>query len=194
MALTGALKNIKEYDLIRWVINSSQMYLVPTTLASIMEETGMQLSVDPTKNNHFKIKSMSPQREYQFQELKKIYGSFYTFHGSSLSNWFSILYYGLKNYSGTSRQRNGAVYGPGIYMAEDYNTSNSYSICFGTNVHWDGSDLKINKCVAVCEVIALKEDVCSGRLHLKECCHSPNSPYIRCEDESLVATRYLITG
>jgi hypothetical protein len=51
----------------------------------------------------------------------------YMYHGSSLSNFYSIMRNGLKNYSGTKFQTNGAAYGNGIYLAEQYTLSLSYS-------------------------------------------------------------------
>ena len=53
----------------------------------------------------------------------------YAYHGSPLENWYSILRNGLKICSGTDMQRNGAVYGNGIYLGQDFGTSLSYSTC-----------------------------------------------------------------
>ena len=50
----------------------------------------------------------------------------YLFHGSPMENWYPIMYNGLRNASGTSLQLNGAVYGNGIYMADDINVSIGY--------------------------------------------------------------------
>ena len=52
----------------------------------------------------------------------------FLFHGSSLSNWFSILRNGLKNMSGTKLMINGAAYGSGIYLSHDVNVSFGYGI------------------------------------------------------------------
>ncbi len=49
------------------------------------------------------------------------------FHGSHISNWYSIMRNGLKNYSGTEFMTNGQAYGKGIYFATDLMTSLSYS-------------------------------------------------------------------
>lgn len=50
----------------------------------------------------------------------------YLFHGSSLSNWYSILRNGLQNYSATTLMANGAVHGSGIYLSDTLNVSFSY--------------------------------------------------------------------
>lgn len=55
------------------------------------------------------------------------YGSFLAFHGSGFGNWHAILRTGLRNLSGTSLMSTGAVYGSGIYLAADSNTSWGYS-------------------------------------------------------------------
>jgi ubiquitin-protein ligase len=49
------------------------------------------------------------------------------FHGSSISNWYSITHNGLQNYSGTSKMANGNAYGNGIYFSDDISLSLSYS-------------------------------------------------------------------
>ncbi|AYV83647.1 MAG: polyADP-ribose polymerase [Hyperionvirus sp.] len=51
----------------------------------------------------------------------------YLFHGSPISNWYSIMRNGLKNYSGTDMMANGQAHGPGIYMTDSVQFSLSYS-------------------------------------------------------------------
>lgn len=43
--------------------------------------------------------SSPPEREANFQQLKKKHGSIWAFHGSPFGNWHSILRIGLKNFS-----------------------------------------------------------------------------------------------
>jgi len=52
---------------------------------------------------------------------------YYLFHGSSSSNWYSILRNGIKNCSNTSLMANGAAYGSGIYLSNSFNFSKGYS-------------------------------------------------------------------
>lgn len=58
----------------------------------------------------------------------------YLYHGSPLPNWISIFKKNLKNCSGTTLQRNGAVYGSGVYLtssihyASNYGHHNNYTI------------------------------------------------------------------
>lgn len=52
---------------------------------------------------------------------------FYLFHGSSISNWYSIMRNGIKNNSNTKFMSTGAAYGAGIYLSNDFNMSYGYS-------------------------------------------------------------------
>lgn len=52
----------------------------------------------------------------------------YLFHGSTLSNWYSIIMNGLKVYSGTKMQLHGAAYGTGVYLSNTLATSGAYGI------------------------------------------------------------------
>ena len=51
----------------------------------------------------------------------------YVFHGSTLSNWYSIIRNGLKNHSGTGLMAHGAAHGNGIYFADNAQTSFGYA-------------------------------------------------------------------
>lgn len=52
----------------------------------------------------------------------------YLFHGSTLSNWYSIIMNGLKVYSGTKMQLHGAAYGTGVYLSNTLGTSAGYGV------------------------------------------------------------------
>eukprot|EP00667_Euglena_gracilis_P021850 EG_transcript_24094 len=53
----------------------------------------------------------------EFASLKQEYGTMIAFHGSSLENWHCIVNTGLRNFSGTSKQQTGALFGEGIYLS-----------------------------------------------------------------------------
>jgi ubiquitin-protein ligase len=57
----------------------------------------------------------------------------YLYHGSGISNWYSIMRNGLKNYSGTTLMANGQAYGAGIYLSDDPGMSLGYSFRESTN-------------------------------------------------------------
>lgn len=70
-----------------------------------------------------KSKDSSPE----FYKKENISNIQYLFHGSNNKNWFSILFNGLKNYSGTSKMCNGNSYGNGIYLSNSIELSFGYS-------------------------------------------------------------------
>lgn len=59
--------------------------------------------------------------------FNKVEHTTYLYHGSPSYNWHSILRNGLKNYSGSGKMTNGAVYGPGIYLSDSSSLSLGYS-------------------------------------------------------------------
>eukprot|EP01065_Artemidia_motanka_P002110 TRINITY_DN10974_c0_g1_i1.p1 TRINITY_DN10974_c0_g1~~TRINITY_DN10974_c0_g1_i1.p1 ORF type:complete len:382 (+),score=103.06 TRINITY_DN10974_c0_g1_i1:55-1146(+) len=56
-------------------------------------------------------------RMREFSEAVAQHGSSVAFHGSTLENWYSITKIGLRNFSGTEREKNGSLYGSGIYLS-----------------------------------------------------------------------------
>ncbi len=55
----------------------------------------------------------------------------YLYHGSLMSNWFSIIHNGLQIFSNTKRMKNGSAYGSGIYLSNLTSMSRGYSINYG---------------------------------------------------------------
>jgi len=140
--------------------------------------------------HQFILKSTTPEKEQIFQQAKTEHGgSFFAWHGSPLGNWHSILRVGLKNYSDTVHQRNGRVYGPGIYMAVDAGTSLGYAAGYTT---WKNSQFGEQlKCVALCDVIDYGSNTnCLGRVHRPKCTHCATAPFYRIEAEEFVITRF----
>jgi ubiquitin-conjugating enzyme E2 Q len=62
-----------------------------------------------------------------FDTNAKSQGTSYLYHGSSYANWYSIMMNGLKVYSNTPQMVNGASYGNGIYLSNNFATSFGYS-------------------------------------------------------------------
>lgn len=91
------------------------------------------------------------------------------FHGSSLSNWYSIMRNGLKNYSGTDMMTNGQAHGAGIYLGTNMATSHSY--CRGV-----GSEYRIMGIVQVLDSARYKKT---------------NNIYV-VPDESNILLKYLV--
>mmetsp|Transcript_22943 Transcript_22943/g.54305 ORF Transcript_22943/g.54305 Transcript_22943/m.54305 type:complete len:332 (-) Transcript_22943:1253-2248(-) len=88
-------------------------------------------------------------------------GSFFAFHGSPLQHWHSILCSGLKVFSGTRNQVNGAAFGKGIYLSTSASESLSYCVprAFrrrrrGMQDDYDGPAPKV---LAMCQVVGTPE-------------------------------------
>ena len=94
------------YPLMQWILASNRSHIVKLPPEK-------HLPTLDTKYQYILL-SAPPEKENNFQELKKIHGSEFAFHGSGTENWFSILRNGLKNASGTKLQLNGAAYGNGV--------------------------------------------------------------------------------
>jgi len=167
------------YPLLRWIVATNRAHV-----------KGVESKLPMNTDYQFILKSSSPEKEEKFQKAKIEHGSFFAWHGSPLGNWHSILRVGLKNYSDTVHQRNGRVYGPGIYMAADSGTSIGYAAGYST---WENSQFgKSLKCVALCEVIDFgSESECLGQVHRPKCKHCTSAPYFRIEMEEYVITRFL---
>jgi len=177
------------YKLLRWIMGTNRCHLHFITDSSMRVE-GVQTDLQ------FILRSTPPEKERVFKQLKHEHpGTFYTFHGSGLGNWHSILRMGLKSFSGTEKQSHGAVYGPGIYMAVDAATAMFYAGYGHVGQGWQHSQFGPQvKCIALCEVVNHGDGDgkhCGGQLHRPKCKHSTSSPHYRVEMEELVVTRYL---
>jgi ubiquitin-protein ligase len=95
----------------------------------------------------------------------------YLYHGSNSANWYSILRNGIKVLSNTTMQKNGAAYGKGIYMSDQFNTSFGYC----------GALTDKPFIMGVYEVIGTKTDY-------------GNSPIFVIPSHDLCLLRYLIVG
>lgn len=148
----------------------------------------------------FQIETSTRAHAEKFEALKAAHGSFFAFHGSSMSNWHNILRQNLKNASSTPLMSAGAAYGEGIYLSTQTSVSKSYVAgrswlgawpaalvpgqTSGSNAPvktWANSELGANP---VC--IALVEVASSSRVH-----RHMNDTIIVASDESCVMLRYL---
>lgn len=118
------------YTMLQWIVSGNRCYIEKNITSQI---SGL---------DQYTIKSLSPEKEIIFNNNAKIHGSKYLFHGSSLFSWHSIIRNGLKIFSKTKYQVNGAAYGEGIYFSKNFNTAMGYS-----------SKSNGIKCMAVCEVV-----------------------------------------
>lgn len=138
------------FRLLQFVLLTNRAQMV--SLSSLKLDLPMFQS---EKCHQFMRIEASQERESIFQQMKKVHGSFYLWHGSDVDKWHSILRNGLIN---TSRIKgmvlNGDACGPGIYLASDSSTSNGFSHLDSNK--WPFSMMEKNfKVIALCEVIKL---------------------------------------
>ena len=138
------------YPLLIWIITSNRCHLRRLSESDRIKaiETEYQ----------FALCSATPTREKEFQDLRQSNGSFLAWHGSPMGNWHSILRMGLRNYSKTKHQSNGAAYGSGIYFGRNFSLSWGYCRP-GSNPGWKKSVFGTSmSCMALCEICYHKDD------------------------------------
>lgn len=64
---------------------------------------------------------------YSYEVESKFSKEYFLFHGTSIHSWYPIVKNGLKVMSGTEFMANGAAYGNGIYLSDQFSMSFGYS-------------------------------------------------------------------
>ena len=86
------------------------------------------------------------------------------FHGTSLDRLHAILCQGLRVQSNTALQRHGAVYGSGIYMADEPRVAWGYATV--SSGGWKSSKLKDMKVLLGCELAGSKSQSPVGGIYV----------------------------
>lgn len=136
---TGAPVSGRNKLQLRKVIGACQTYL---------RYSGRQVK-DGHTMHAFDVVDFNARHLAEFQQASKNHGCSVAYHGSSASKWLYILNGGLRNMSGTKGQVNGAAFGSGIYLAEDFSLAHGYA---GGGRGLTGSPDSITM-VAECEAI-----------------------------------------
>ena len=120
----------------------------------LVSATGSQ-RIPSFGNNQFLVANTAPDLEIAFSchMLRSASTSQIFFHGTSLDRLYPILCQGLQVQSGTN-QRHGALYGPGIYMADEPRVAWGYATV--TRGGWKSSNLKDMKVLLGCELAGSK--------------------------------------
>ena len=119
---------------------------------------------------------------YSYEVESKFSKEYFLFHGSGLSSWYPILKNGLKVMSGTEFMANGAAYGNGIYLSDQFNMSLGYStksISYN-NSNANNSKDKNRSIVGVFEITGGIEP------------HKKTSSIFVVSDDKIMLLRYLI--
>jgi hypothetical protein len=142
----------EQSDLLRWMIKTEEKFTIKyvekkhETLRSLVS-----LNTIPSYTRPDHIFQITYKDTEIFDSEAKKYGVITGFHGSSLENWYSILYNSLQNYSHTKKMKNGAAFGDGVYFCEDISVAHDFLVP-GTS--WRHSNLgKKIGCVCVSDII-----------------------------------------
>ena len=118
------------YNILCWIITSNRVYL--------------EYKSDSNNEYTFVMNSSNPEKEAKFNNhVRKNTETYPGYHGSGINNWHNIIRMGLKNYSGTKWQLNGAAYGKGIYLSKNIQTAKSYA-GIGHRMVLKKNDKKVN--------------------------------------------------
>ena len=139
-----------------------------------------------TQFQEFLIYNQDATREATFQKLKQKHGSIFTFHGSSIENWYSILRNGPRNLSNTKMMTAGAAYGAGVYSSCNFSTASGYCgnrgavSTLGSGVSWKHSIVKGKNIIGILEIINKKEYDKNGKHNI-----------VVCPDDHCIMLRYI---
>ena len=70
---------------------------------------------------------------YSYEIESKFKKQYFLFHGTPIYSWYPIVKNGLKVMSGTEFMANGAAYGNGIYLSNEFNMSLGYSTKYNSS-------------------------------------------------------------
>ena len=114
----GQKDRAKAFATAKWAIVTSPVRIIPLTAPE-------RFSLDTPFQFILKHKNSS-SRERRFRNARNRGKTLLAWHGSRVENWHSIVRNGLKVYSGSKNQVNGAAYGKGIYVSPHSSTSLGY--------------------------------------------------------------------
>ncbi|KAL6906649.1 hypothetical protein GGI43DRAFT_235791 [Trichoderma evansii] len=180
--------------LLQWIISSNRSLIlqddaVPTSddLSEKSDNPEETETINPNKVQgipshwmQFRFLQGTPERERLFmQELTTVsqskspesqFPSIFTWHGSPLYNWHSIIRTGLDFETVAS----GRSYGDGVYMSKDFSVSINYSgrVFFPQNAtgpraenYWPNSVLRPSTAISICEVVNQTKEFVSVTPH-----------------------------
>lgn len=157
-------------DLLRWIVASNRSCIMQDGDLMEQEERTSRHNLVTGMNGYlqFRFAQGSPDKEEKFVSAVSDnsndtkHPTIFAWHGSSISNWHSIIREGL-HFKKTS---NGRAYGHGVYMAQQFHYSLGYSGRYGfseipgmrTCSKWPKSILNVNVAVSLNEVVNRPSD------------------------------------
>ena len=116
-----------DYSFLKYIIGTNTMNLKSDLLFTEDKNIFNQKNLDNIFD-HDDVISFKVEHDPLTEKKFKTVNPQYLFHGSTISNFYSILKNGLKVYSGTKMQLHGAAHGIGIYLSDTMNYSHNYGI------------------------------------------------------------------
>jgi len=113
--------DISPFALVPWVLDQVRIYSEIMVEDLEKELTGCHAQFEVIHKN------TNPSQDAEFERACEKYGKIRAFHGSAVQNWFSILKNGLQNLSGTKLQKNGALFGDGIYLSSELRVCQNFA-------------------------------------------------------------------
>lgn len=150
---------MKQKEFFHWVSDESSFSIKHCNnnmFETIKQLTGHTVTM-PTPNYIFEVVH-STQNERKFEDLKQSNTTFFTYHGSKIENFHSILNFGLNAHMNKT-----SLYGEGTYLTSELCVALTFC---PTGQSWVNSSLgqKLG-CVAVCEVIDHPSVKCQQKHH-----------------------------
>ncbi|EYE91291.1 putative ubiquitin conjugating enzyme [Aspergillus ruber CBS 135680] len=183
LALWKDLISPAALDVLRWIVASNRSFIMLDG-----DDNPEHLIPDMDGYVQFRLVQGAPDKEHKFENAVKKYTndskhpSIFTWHGSDLCNWHSILREGL-NFKYVAHGRSE---GHGVYMAREFTTSTSYcSNVYGAYNNWSQSKLKISMVLSLNEVVnAPKQFVYSRRFYVVNQLDwiQPRYLFVQCQD------------
>jgi len=152
LALWKDLISPAALDILRWIVASNRSFIM-------LDGDDNPEHLVPQMDGYvqFRLVQGAPDKEQKFESAVRKHTanpkhpSIFTWHGSPLCNWHSILREGL-NFKYTA---NGRSHGHGVYMARDFTTSTGYCHQYAYKAYkdWPQSKLKISMVISLNEVV-----------------------------------------
>lgn len=151
-----------DYDIIK--INKDLYYILKFIIVTNNTNLSLSDNINNIDTQNSTFNSFSTQNSifdtptlfdinYDYTTETNFSQPYFLFHGSHVSNWYSILRNGLKNYSNSKLMQNGKAYGDGIYLSDSIAFSQSYSLKLSdSNAFLKDYSLKlnnINNCIII---------------------------------------------
>jgi len=172
-------------------------YLVCTNRVSFKLLKGEEKISESPLIDEYIIYNHEASKERTFQDLKSKKGSVWTFHGSNIENWYSILRNGPRNLSNTKMMTAGASMGAGVYSAKAFATAQGYAApryVAANNNNYYANGVGVLDSIASWKHCDIKSKCIVGVLEIiKDSSYSKHGDFdvLVCPDDHCIILRYI---